>query len=76
MATAPGFTANNQAGTFTVTASTRGVTTPASFNLTDRTVHAAKRAAVTVTAPQNPTAGGSLPASMTFPTAPSFGKRS
>jgi hypothetical protein len=41
-----------------------------------RTVHAGKRAAVTVTAPQNPTTGGSLPASMTFPTAPSFGKRS
>lgn len=36
LATAPGFTANTQPGTYTVTASVAGVTTPASFSLTNQ----------------------------------------
>ncbi|MDP9052912.1 MAG: hypothetical protein M3N93_01205, partial [Acidobacteriota bacterium] len=54
MATAPAFTANSQAGSYTVTASVSGVSPPASFSLTN-TAGAAVTIAATAGTPQSAT---------------------
>jgi hypothetical protein len=54
VATAPALTANGQAGDFGVTAAVSGVSTPASFSLTNLPAPAAKSVAKLGTIPQSP----------------------